>query len=412
MSSPEPATKKDENVPARALTPEDAFLAAFETILVDEPAPFSFDGSLSRPHLKSIWTWLVRDIHPELETGLAAALAAGESTEAVIDAMLPAILTRAREIVSTSTSTAELDRGLTAQLGSVELRERMPVILNALRCRPLFAKAMAFGRASNDLADDVALGTALKSMPLKDPGVAALLMHGVVGQSANPSQIATALISIAGGASERVVMGAGLSPLVDAILAHAQNQISKLSSQNGVPLGTAKVCTAVDRFHKLVRAVTGYIELDSGSKWSSITAEVTKLMAEQIEPRIREVSADVTQSLRKPRDGADRVDSDRLRTALDGIRLLVTVRDARESLALNALFDKLWGETGQNLEVLLKRNLELFKQDPANKIIAERLDMGIKMAEIRFNAEYAQVLGRARDSAERRAEVPLKSASN
>lgn len=411
MPLPKSAPENDKNERPRVITPEEAFLAAFETVLVDEPVPFNFDGSISRKHMRSVWSWLIRDVYPELETGLSEAIAAGSSTEAAIDAMLPALLTRARETVSASTTSSELERRLTAQLGGEDLRNRMPVILAMLRCRPLFAKAMAFGRASNDLTDDAALGVALKSMPLKDPSVAALLLHGVVGQSANPSQIASALIHIAGGASERVVAGAGLSPLVDAILAHAQNQLSKLSTQSGIPVSTAKVCTAVDRFHKLIRAVTGYIELVQGSRWSKIAAEVTKLMAEQIEPRIREVSADVTQSLRKKREGTDRIDSERLRTALDGIRLLVAVRDARESLALNALFEQLWSETGQNLEILLQRNLELFKQNPGDAITAERLDMGIKMAEIRFNAEYAEILSRARDSVERRAEAPVKTAS-
>lgn len=383
---------------------EASFLAAFESILVDEPVLFDFNGSLSRNHMRAVWSWLTRDIVPDFPQQIEASLGAGKTAEAAIDAELPGILVKVRDAVAASKQSAEAERKLIAQLTGEEVKNRLPVVMNALRCRPLLAKASAFGRASNSLPDEAALGSALQSMPLKEPGIAALLLHVVVGQSANPSRLISSIIPIAGGASEAAIKGAGLAPAIDAVLAHAQNQLSRLIGQNGLFADTDLICKAVSRFHKLIRSITGYIELERGSRWSTVTAEITKQMAQRIEPRLREVSADVSQSLRKPREGADRVDADRLLAALNGIYLLATLRDARDSLALNALFDTIWGETGQNLEILLKRNLELYKQDPGDSNAAHRLDMGIKMAEVRFNAEYADILRRARDSVGRRME--------
>ena len=69
---------------------------------------------------------------------------------------------------------------------------------------------------------------------------------------------------------------------------------------------------------------------------------------------------------------------------------------------LNALFEQAWSQTGQALEVHLQRNLELIRQHPADPEIGARLDAGIKMAEVRFNPEYADTLKRARAAAERR----------
>ena len=51
----------------------------------------------------------------------------------------------------------------------------------------------------------------------------------------------------------------------------------------------------------------------------------------------------------------------------------------------------------------MQRNLDAFRANPADHIAAERLDATIKMAELRFNSEYADVIRKARDSAERRA---------
>ncbi|MGN6488279.1 MAG: hypothetical protein ACTHLT_10735, partial [Devosia sp.] len=82
--------------------------------------------------------------------------------------------------------------------------------------------------------------------------------------------------------------------------------------------------------------------------------------------------------------------------------VLATVRDCRDSLALNALFDQTWQQVGQALEIHVQRNLELFRSKPSDRVTGQRLDAAIKMAELRFNGEYAEVLRRARDSAERR----------
>jgi len=385
---------------------EQAFLAIFEDVLVDEPVPFDFDGSIDRAHMRAIWTWLVRDVDPEIQHTMAGVSDINEAKTS-LKALFPTILSNARNAVSAASAEPESDRRLTGQLGGEDVRRRIPVVFNALRCHALLPKAVAFGKASNSLTDEAALGTALQSMPLKETGIAALLLHSVIGQSANPSRVVSSIGQIAGGSTEVVIIGAGFAPVIDGILAHAQNQISKLAAQSGLYTDADLMCKAVSRFHKLIRAITGYVELERGSRWSIAAGEITKKMAECIEPRLREISADVSRSLRKPREGADRVDADRLLAALNGIYLLSAVRSARESLALNALFDQIWGETGKSLEILVARNMEIFKQDPTDENTAQRLDMGIKMAEVRFNAEYAEILRKARDAASRRTEQAI-----
>ena len=149
--------------------------------------------------------------------------------------------------------------------------------------------------------------------------------------------------------------------------------------------------------------MSSYLELARNSRWSTIIAELTKQASHRLEPRLREISGDIAQSMRRPRDGSDRFDADGLLAALNGMYLLSGVREARESLALNALFEQVWNETGQSIEVLVKRNLEDFRANPTSEGAAKRLDTGIKMAEIRFNAEYADVFRRARDMFAKRA---------
>jgi hypothetical protein len=62
------------------------------------------------------------------------------------------------------------------------------------------------------------------------------------------------------------------------------------------------------------------------------------------------------------------------------------------------MFDQTWSQVGTALEQQLERNLEALRQNPADTVASERLRSGIKMAELRFNSEYAEMMRRAQDA--------------
>jgi hypothetical protein len=374
------------------------FHGLIDAVLVPDPAPFDFDGAVAETHARAVWTWLSRDVAPDL---MRPELAADEAaTQAALDTAMPEILTRARAALTAGAADPEAQRRLVMQVGGEAPYHRLPVVLGALKCRNLLEKAQSFGRATNAMTDEAALGLALQSMPLGDQTVTALLMQGAMGQVSHPGRLMAAVIRIAGGASEYAIAKAGFGPLVDAIFSHAQAQVPALQ-QYGAFADIDMVCRAIDRFHRLMRSVMGFIELNRLSRWSSVAAGLTTTVSELVEPKLKEVGPSINLALRRP-SGTDRVDSDQLLAALNGCYVLATVRDCRDSLALNALFDQTWQQVGQALEIHVQRNLELFRSNPSDRVTGQRLDAAIKLAELRFNGEYAEVLKRARDSAERR----------
>lgn len=375
------------------------FAGLIDVILVQDPVPFPFAGSVSRKYADAGWTWIHRDLCPDLIS--ADGVANGNFSAADLEVVLPEVLTRMKNALAVVAQDPEKDRRLRSALGSTEARDALPVLMLALRNRALLAKAQAFGKAINTIADDAALGMALQSMPLQDPPLASLLFHAAIGQIANPTRLITTLIRLAGNATEASVIRMGFTPVIDAILAHAQNQLHVLQPM-GAFADIDLVCRSLDRFHRLVRSLTGYIEFARGSRWAMVLAALTKQASDRIEPRLRDVVSDLNQAMRRGREGSDRLDDDRILAAINGIYLLATMRECRDSLALNALFEQAWSQTGQALEMHLQRNLDLIRQHPADPVIGARLDAGIKMAEVRFNPEYAETLRRARASAERR----------
>ena len=376
------------------------FAGLIDAVIVEDPATYAFAGSISRSNVIAGWTWVCRDLCSDLIN--PDTILDGSFTAAALEPLMPQIMTRMKEGLATGDKDAETSRRLRAMLGSDEARDALPVLLNALRARPLLAKAQAFGKAINTIADDAALGVALQSMPLQDPPLASLLFHAALGQVANPTRLVTSVIKLSGNATEVTVARSGFSPVVEAILGHAQNQIYRLQP-SGAFADIDLICRGLDRFHRLVRSLTGYIEFSRGSRWATVLSAVTKQVSDRIEPRLREVVPDLNQALRRGREGAvDRLDDDRLLAAINGVYLLATIRDCRDSLALNALFDQAWSQSGQALELHLQRNLDLLRQNPSDLVVSARLDAGIKMAEVRFNPEYAETLRRARAAAERR----------
>jgi hypothetical protein len=375
------------------------FAGLIDTVIVEEPAQFSFPGSVSRPLAEAAWVWTYRDLCADLIS--AESVANGRFGGDDLEVILPQVMGRMRDGLLAGDKDPEARQRLRAMLGSDEAREALPTVLGALRARSLLVKAQSFGQAINNMADEQALASAIQSMPLQDPPLASLLFHAAVGRVANPTRLITAIIKLAGNATEASIVRHGFGPLVEAVLAHAQNQLHLLQP-GGTFADTDLVCRGLDRFHRLVRALTGYIEFSRGSPWTTKLTGITRQVSARIEPRLRDVLPDLNQSLRKGREGTiDRLDGDRLLAALNGIYLLRTIRDCRDSLALNALFDQAWTQSGEALELHLQRNLDLIRQNPSDANVRARLDAGIKMAEIRFNPEYAETLRRARATAER-----------
>ncbi|MBJ3785176.1 hypothetical protein [Devosia sediminis] len=375
------------------------FCGLIDPILVNEPVLFALSGSVSVEAAQAAWTWVVRDLCPSLIS--ADGVANGNFRAADLEPLMGEVLARMKVALEKVDSDTETMRRWRAQFGRDNAREEVGVVMAALRARALLPKAQGFGKAVNTITDDTALGTALQAMPLQDPQLAALMFQAAVGQMANPSRLVATVVKLSGNASEAAITRNGFAPLIDAILGQAQNQLRHLQL-TGPFADIDMVCRSLDRFHRLVRSLSGYIEFARGSRTTQVLSAITKAVSDRVEPRLKEVVTDLNQAMRRPREGADRIDNDRLLGAINGVYLLSAVRDCRDSLALNAVFDQAWSQAGQALELHIQRNLDLLRQNPADAMTGARLDAAIKMAEIRFNADYAETLKRARAAAERR----------
>lgn len=394
IDSAAPASAK----PVASMRASGPFCGLIDAVLVHEPVLEVLPGAISTDIAQAIWTWVTRDLCADVFA--PENLSNGTLLATDVEAAMPEVLSRMKAGLAQGQADIEGARRLSAQLGREGAREQLPTVMLALRNRALLGKAQAFGKATNSIADDAALGAAMQAMPLQDAPLAALVFQAAVGQVAHPARLTTAAIKLSGAATEVSVRRMGLGPLIDAYIAHAQNQL-RFFQVNGPFADVDMVCRALERFNRLVRALTGYLEFQRGSHSTAVLSLITKHVSDRLEPRLKEIVTDLNQAMRR-RAEADRLDTDKLLAAVGGIYLLATVRDCRDSLALNTVFEQAWNQSGQALEIHIQRNMELFKENPEDSNTIARLDAVIQMAHVRFSAEYAETLKRARQAAERR----------
>ncbi|SFZ85863.1 hypothetical protein SAMN02983003_3035 [Devosia enhydra] len=383
--------------PVRAQTrAEPAFAGLIDGVLVRAPQPFVFAGAIDDTTAQSVWTWMKRDLAPDLVAALAGAPPAEQAES--LDGLMGTLLTRARDAIAAASTSEDAERRMRVQLGGEDVVSRLPAVLTALRCRAVIGKARDFGRATNAMTDEAALAGALQSMPLQDQTVAGLLMHAAMGEVQQPARIMSALIRLVGSGSEAAIGRAGYAPLVEALLAHAQNQLGAMEGQ-GPFRDIDRACAALERFHRLSRAVTGYVEFAPLGRWTGVVSGLTRHASDRVALHLRDMVPTLSRALRG--DSASDEHESGLE-AFNAMYMLATARDCRDSLALNTLIDPLWQQVGQVIEHHSERQREALRTHEPTAVRLARYDRAVRLVELRFGAEHAEILRRAREAATRR----------
>ena len=372
---------------------KDAILfGLLDPLIVDGEGDFDFAGTVRAAEVEAVWLWLSRDVAPNL----AMVIAGSADPATQFERCLPALLAAANAELAAAGIESEAERRLRVRLGGPAVRERLPVVLDALKCVPLIDKARAFGRAIDGMQDGEALVSALKTMTRHDSALAAMLMTATVGEVAQPARLVVAAARASGASSEEGLVRAGFAPIIEAVLAHAYRALGPMRQPFGTFADIDLICRAVERFHRNIRAVRANIGFDRRGKWGPMMAAMTRGASGLLEPRLREVITDINGALRRPRDGADRIEQDSVLAALNGLYLLAAIRGARDSLALNELCEETWNRSGQALEMNMERAMDALREAPGDKVALIRVDAGIKMSEVRFGPEYGKILADAR----------------
>lgn len=366
-------------------------------VLLSGPDLVVVPGAIHPKHALSVWTWLLRDIDPQLSK--YAELALGPNAPVGTDEKFAALM---GELVGSQLkaagAAAEATRRLHVQLGGEQVLKALPTVEVALKNFKLIQQALQFSKALASISDRSALGLALSSLPAKHVNVTQCVAIACVGHMQAPQHLITGVIQVSKSTDPNRIRKAGMGAFVDAILGHAQNEIGAFADSTAGLADIDLACKILGRYHRLLRALHPILEEDRREVWYLGMARLTSNMSDRLRPLIVGVDAEVRRSLRPPRVGPDVVDQDELLTALNNIYLLAAAREARDTLALNTVIETAWTDTAKTLEILMERLLDQLRTHPYNNLINQRFEHGLKMCEVRFSKDYASVMARARDS--------------
>lgn len=374
-------------------------------VLLAGPDLVFVKGAIRPKQALAVWTWLIRDIDPQLSN--YAAMALGPNAPVGTDEKFAALLGELiGSQIKAASASSEANRRLSVQLGGEEVLNTLPSLEVALKNFKLIQQTLHFSKALASISDQGALGLALGSLPSKNADVTQCMAIACVGHMQAPQQLVTGLIGISGGTEPTKIRKAGMGAFVDAILGHAQNEIGIFAEKL---VGFADIdlaCQVLGRYHRLMRSLHPILEEDRREIWYLGMARLTSNMSDRMRPLIVGVDAEVRRSLRPPRVGPDVVDQEELLRALNNLYLLLSARDSRDTLALNAVIETAWTDTGQTLEILMERMLDQMRTQPYNNLLRDRFNHGVKMCEVRFSKDYSEVMARARDSVMKSATSP------
>jgi hypothetical protein len=82
---------------ARARRTGKPFFGLIESVVVESPATYEFDGAVSREHGNAVWTWMTRDVAPDL---IDADVIESDEARQALDALMQELLTRARKTIA------------------------------------------------------------------------------------------------------------------------------------------------------------------------------------------------------------------------------------------------------------------------------------------------------------------------
>src|SRR4051812_38510909 len=101
-----------------------AFFGMLDAVTVESPVDFVFDGAIQRDDAMAVWTWMVRDLAPDLID--IEAVDDTPSNVAALESLMPDLLARVKKTMTDAATSIEVNRRIKSQLGGDEIWERLP----------------------------------------------------------------------------------------------------------------------------------------------------------------------------------------------------------------------------------------------------------------------------------------------
>lgn len=339
---------------------ERAFFLPLDPIIASTPLPEKQVGIIDRDSLRPIWIWITRDLTPGRCDNELAAL-----RTAVVDEEPKKVMLYAEEFQRMVCQEAkdyidDLDRSkgtlqvLEAQLGSPRILADLHDIVGFFDQREIFKSFLSrlpprlpVGRSGLDMLENALV--VYKDRLQTD---AIYGFAGITDRLGSVSDLVRFAVLHAGSSDPAVIRGTSASGAIQVALSEAMVDVEQMRIILSGDRAVDQVTSIMRRYHELISSILRTLDDVPSDPWlrrvGTIRAQATALLIKELDPLLYMIkrSVGVTEV-----GGKEIIpDKSSVDEAVFGLTLFMVTREIRDSLAINAVVDRLSREITDTLE--------------------------------------------------------------
>lgn len=378
-----------------------------EPLLIDEALPHKQRGRITRSSLPGIWSFIERDIAPEViaereQKVLDPSIDEAEAVKIVAEARAE-ITPLLRHFLLETRQDEKLRRRIAMLVGGERAFLDMHDVIEVFEAESWLApllEGLPEKLTDWDMKIDSPAAMRVKKAADDHMENSAVLAAAVLQRTENPACLASLATQMAGTGDARKLAASPYSAFVDIVLSEAERLYLIAQKKNE----QSDMADALTRYHTLIRNIDRDVDFSCGGAWHKRLAETKRQFSTLVSSELEAAVSHVRKALKIPAldtDGAPRIDQLAVGDAKRSLQTLLLMRRAAESLAVNEVTARTRQAVEQTLEIMTRKLLA----DSAKCAEGERpaflaaVDVAIDLCDGYFGKDYADLLRRSRKAA-------------
>lgn len=387
------------------------FFLPLNEFLINEHLPEKQEGRVHRPVLNRVWRWLARDILPKDVKLVQNYVESGKNNEDRLDVLVRSLRRRAvdalgeelRRIEVSEKERRRLGIEIGGERGIADLKD-IAKIFEAENWLMPFLEAVPESLDEEKVKNGRGLLRIVEKATARYPDHIPVVAAALLERADTPASLCSFAGRLARSDDAKTISDSPFAPFVDVVLSEAE-RLNVLALDHGKhnpdPVAFSQ---ALLEYHNLVRNVELDMDLSHAGRWHKRLSETKKDVSEAVTRELRNAHSAVRRSLQVPTlDAQGNVEQDQ--TAIDeavrALRVVVMVRNASQTFAVNDIGKRTRQTVEQTLEIVTRSLIGELSRTKGKQRTAHlaAVDVAIMLSEIYFGPEYAQQLRRSRHSA-------------
>jgi len=386
------------------------FFSPLDTFLINENLPNKQEGRIYRPYLGKVWRWLERDILP---AEVRAAVTYSHTKDADPDKTLQmattlrvratrALADKLQKIEVSEKERRRLGMEIGGERGISDLKD-IHKIFTAEKWLVPFLHRMPDAISERRLKQDEDVLRMVETCADKHPGHIPVVAAAIMERASVPSSLCAFAGRLASTDDARNIGNSAFAPFVDMVMSEAERlNVLAQDHRNHNPDPVAFSQALLD-YHKLVRGVELDLDLSNTREWQNRLADTKRDISSIVSSELEGAHGAVRRALQVPRvdaNGYFEQDTHAIDDAVRALRVVVMVKNASETFAVNDIGNRTRQTVEQTLEIVTRSLLNELRTATGKQKDARlaAVETAIMLSEIYYGAEYAAQLRRSRQN--------------